>query len=63
MFHCNGWGYTWAVTLVGGTHAIQRAIVVNEIFDKIDQLGVTDLGGAPTVLNMLAFSPGSDMHR
>jgi fatty-acyl-CoA synthase len=63
MFHCNGWCFTWAITLVGGTHVIQRAIVVSEIFDKIEQLGVTILGGAPTVLNMLAFSPGSDRRR
>ena len=27
MFHCNGWCYSWAVTLAGGTHVIQRAIV------------------------------------
>jgi fatty-acyl-CoA synthase len=63
MFHCNGWCYTWAVTLVGATHVIQRAIVVSEIFDKIERLGVTHMGGAPTVLNMLAFSPGSDRRR
>ena len=63
MFHCNGWCYTWAVTLVGGTHVVQRAVVVTEIFDKIERLGVTHLGGAPTVLNMLAFSSGSDRRR
>jgi fatty-acyl-CoA synthase len=63
MFHCNGWCYTWAVTLVGGTHVVQRAITVTEIFDKMERLGVTHLCGAPTVLNMLAFSPGSDQRR
>src|SRR5262249_45590331 len=63
MFHCNGWCFTWAVTLVGGTHVVQRAVVVTEIFDKIERLSVTHLGGAPTVLNMLAFSPGSDCRR
>jgi fatty-acyl-CoA synthase len=63
MFHCNGWCYTWAVTLVGATHVVQRAVVVTEIFDKIERFGVTHLGGAPTVLNMLAFSPGSDRRR
>jgi fatty-acyl-CoA synthase len=36
---------------------IQRAVVVTEIFDKIERLGVTHFGAAPTVLNMLAFSP------
>src|SRR5262249_41168361 len=61
--HCNGWCYTWAVSLVGATHVIQRAVVVAEIFDKIERLGVTHLGGAPAVFNMLAFSAGSDRRR
>jgi len=60
MFHCNGWCYPWAVTLGGGTHVIQRAVVAVEIFDKIERFGVTNLCGAPTVLNVLAFSPGSE---
>jgi fatty-acyl-CoA synthase len=63
MFHCNGWCFTWTVTVGGGTHVIQRAVVATEIFAKIDQLGVTHLCGAPTVLNMLAFAPGSDRRR
>ena len=63
MFHCNGWCFTWAVTLVGGAHVIQRAVVVPEIFDKIERLGVTHLCCAPTVLNTLAFSPGSNRQR
>ncbi len=63
MFHCNGWCFSWAVTAIGGTHVIQRAVVVREIFAKIEQLGVTHLCGAPTVLNMLAFAPGSDRRR
>src|SRR5581483_979980 len=24
MFHCNGWGYAWALSVSGGTHVIQR---------------------------------------
>jgi fatty-acyl-CoA synthase len=63
MFHCNGWGFTWAVAVVSGTHVIQRAVVPSEIFAKIERLGVTHLCGAPTVLNMLAFSAGSDQRR
>jgi fatty-acyl-CoA synthase len=63
MFHCNGWTFTWGVTAVGGTHVVQRAIVPGEIFDKIERLGVTHLCGAPTVLNMLAFAPGSETRR
>ena len=63
MFHCNGWCCTWAIAVVGATHVIQRAIVPTEIFAKIEHWGVTHLCGAPTVLNMLAFSPGSDQRR
>ena len=63
MFHCNGWSYTWGVSVVGATHVIQRAVVPTEIFAKIERLGVTHLCGAPTVLNMLAFAPGSDRRR
>ena len=63
MFHCNGWTYTWGVTAVGGTHVVQRAILPAEIFERIERLGVTHLCGAPTVLNMLAFAPGSDTRK
>jgi len=63
MFHCNGWGFTWAVTALGATHVIQRSVVATEIFANIDRFGVTHLCGAPTVLNMLAFAPGSDRRR
>jgi len=63
MFHCNGWTYTWGVTAACGTHVVQRAIVPAEIFDKIERHGVTHLCGAPTVLSMLAFAPGSDTRR
>ncbi|HVY97942.1 MAG TPA: AMP-binding protein [Dongiaceae bacterium] len=63
MFHCNGWTFTWGVTAAGGTHVVQRAVVPAEIFDKIERHGVTHLCGAPTVLSMLAFAPGSDSRR
>jgi fatty-acyl-CoA synthase len=51
------------VVAAGGTNLVQRAIVPAEIFDKIDRFGVTNLCGAPTVLNMLAFAPGSETRR
>jgi fatty-acyl-CoA synthase len=63
MFHCNGWTYTWGVVAAGGTNVVQRAIVPAEIFEKIDRHGVTNLCGAPTVLNMLAFAPGSETRK
>jgi fatty-acyl-CoA synthase len=56
MFHCNGWTYTWAVTLAGGTHVCLRQVDPARIFQLIAQERVTHLCGAPIVLNMLAHS-------
>lgn len=50
MFHCNGWCTTWGVTAIGGTHVGLRAIDPAEIWRLIDELGVTHLNAAPTVL-------------
>jgi fatty-acyl-CoA synthase len=57
MFHCNGWTYTWAVTLAGGTHVCLRQVEPARIFALIGEEKVTHLCGAPIVLNMLANSP------
>jgi fatty-acyl-CoA synthase len=57
MFHCNGWCYTWAVTLAGGTHVCLRQIDPGRIFELIGRHRVTHLCGAPVVLNLLIHSP------
>jgi fatty-acyl-CoA synthase len=57
MFHCNGWTYTWAVTLAGGTHVCLRQVDPQRIFELIARENVTHLCGAPIVLNMLANFP------
>jgi len=57
MFHCNGWCYTWAVTLAGGTHVCLRQVDPKRIFELIGQHRVTHLCGAPIVLNLLIHSP------
>src|SRR5215470_9556400 len=41
MFHCNGWTYPWAVTLVGGTHVCLRQVDPGRIFDLIGRERVT----------------------
>ena len=53
MFHCNGWTYTWAVTLAGGTHVCLRRVEPAPIFAAIAEHGVTHMCGAPVVLSML----------
>ena len=57
MFHCNGWTYTWAVTLAGGTHVCLRRVEPAPIFSAIAEHGVTHMCGAPVVLNMLIHAP------
>ncbi len=57
MFHCNGWTYTWAVTLAGGTHVCLRRVVPAEIYAAIGDHAVTHMCGAPVVLSMLIHAP------
>ncbi len=57
MFHCNGWTYTWGVTLAGGTHVCLRRVDPALIFPLIEQEGVTHLCGAPVVMTMLIHAP------
>jgi len=57
MFHCNGWTYTWAVTLAGGTHVCLRRVEPAAIFAAIADHGATHMCGAPVVLSMLIHAP------
>jgi fatty-acyl-CoA synthase len=57
MFHCNGWTYTWAVTLAGGTHVCLRRVEPAPIFAAIAEHGVTHMCAAPVVLSMLIHAP------
>jgi fatty-acyl-CoA synthase len=63
MFHCNGWTYTWAVTLVGGTHVCLRQVEPPRIFELIGSERVTHFCAAPIVLNMLIHSPAKPSAR
>ncbi len=57
MFHCDGWTYTWAVTLAGGTHICLRRVDPADIFAAIAEHKVTHMCGAPVVLSMLIHAP------
>jgi fatty-acyl-CoA synthase len=59
MFHCDGWTYTWAVTLAGGTHVCLRRVDPASVFAAIADLGVTHMCGAPVVLGMLIHAPAA----
>jgi len=53
MFHCNGWGHTYAITGTGGTHVCQRTFDPEGTFRRVRDHDVTFMCGAPTVLNRL----------
>ena len=57
MFHCNGWCYTWAVTVVGGTHICLRRFDPAIVWDILEKEKVTQYNGAPTVSLMLVNHP------
>jgi fatty-acyl-CoA synthase len=59
MFHCNGWTFTWGVTLQAGTHVCLRKVEAGPIFQALAEHGVTHMCGAPIVMNMIANAPAS----
>jgi fatty-acyl-CoA synthase len=50
MFHCNGWGMSYAVTGMGGRHIVLRKVDGTEILKRVERHGVTFLCGAPAVV-------------
>jgi fatty-acyl-CoA synthase len=59
MFHCNGWTFTWAITLQAGTHVCLRKVEAGAILAAIAEHKVTHLCGAPVVMAMIASAPAS----
>ena len=62
MFHCNGWTFTWAVTLQAGTHVCLRRVEAGAIYAAIAEHQVSHLCAAPIVINMIANAP-ADVRR
>src|SRR5690606_15836530 len=54
MLHCNVWCTPRALTAAAGTHICLRAVRADAIWDAIDNLGVTNLCGAPAVCSTIA---------
>ena len=52
MFHCNGWGQTYAVTGMGGRHIVLRKVDGADILDRVERHGVNFACGAPAVVSM-----------
>ena len=59
MFHCNGWGGVYALTGVGGTHVVLRAVDGAEIWRLIDEEKVTFACMAPAVLRAILDTPAA----
>jgi len=58
MFHCNGWCFPWALSVVAGTHVCLRQVRAGHIYDLMAEHGVTHLCGAPIVMStLLGASP------
>ncbi len=62
MFHCNGWGGVYALTGLGGTHVVLRAVDGAEIFRLIEAEGVTFACMAPAVLRTILDYPDRERH-
>jgi fatty-acyl-CoA synthase len=60
MFHCNGWCFTWTLSVVAGTHVCLRAVRAAPIFDAIATHKVTHLCGAPIVMSALLNAPAQE---
>ena len=51
MFHCNGWGQTYAVTGMGGTHIVLRKVDGEDILTRVARHGVNFMCAAPAVVS------------
>ncbi len=53
MFHCNGWCFTWSLSLLGGTHVCLRRVEARRIYEAVAGERVSHMCGAPIVMSML----------
>ncbi len=57
MFHCNGWCFTWSLSVVAGTHVCLRWVRPNLIWEALAEHKVTHLCGAPIVMSTILNAP------
>ncbi|HUF53587.1 MAG TPA: long-chain-fatty-acid--CoA ligase [Dehalococcoidia bacterium] len=62
MFHANGWGGPFAITAMGATHVVLRAVDGPDIFRLIEEEKVTFACMAPAVLSTILNYEGRDKH-
>lgn len=57
MFHCNGWGHAWTMTLMAGTIVCLRHFSPEKFFEQAGKHNISHFGGAPIIMNMLSSAP------
>jgi fatty-acyl-CoA synthase len=60
MFHCNGWCFTWSISVLAGTHVCLRQVRAGAMYDAIATHKVTHLCGAPIVMSTLLNAPAAE---
>ena len=60
MFHCNGWCFTWTMSVVGGTHVCLRWVRAKAIWEALAEHKVTHLCGAPIVMSTILNAPDEE---
>ena len=63
MFHCNGWCFPWAISLVAGTHVTLRWVRSNLVWSALADHNVTHLSGAPIVMSTILNAPENEKRR
>lgn len=61
MFHCNGWCFTWSMSIIAGTHICLRRVNAADIFNACVTHNVTHMCGAPIVMNMMINADADDI--
>jgi fatty-acyl-CoA synthase len=62
MFHASGWGGPFALTAMGGTHVVLRAVAGADIYRLVEQERVTFACMAPAVLSAILNYADKDKH-
>jgi len=57
MFHCNGWCFTWSLSVTAGTHVCLRWVRGDAIWNALADHKVTHLCGAPIVMATILNTP------
>ncbi len=63
MFHCNGWCFPWAISVVAGTHVTLRWVRSNLVWSALADNNVTHLCGAPIVMSTILNAPENEKRR